>query len=130
MNVTDSFADRLKILRDWLEVKREQDYIEKMGITRDNFKSYTRGSQPSLDKVANILSSVENLNPEWLVMGEGEMIRKKDKKKDEQEKDLEYFKDLVNSQQETIRAQSKSIENLSSKGGNGTADNAKIAHAK
>lgn len=121
MNVNNSFADRLKILRDLLEVKREEDYLEKMGITRNNFKSYSRGSQPSLDKLANILSSVKNLNSDWLVSGKGEMFKDgcSTVLKAPEEKcgiSQDRLLNIIESQQETIKAQSRSIENLSKRG--------------
>lgn len=134
MNVINSFADRLKILRDLLEVKREEDYLIKMGITRNNYKSYSRGSQPSLDKLANILSSVKNLNSDWLVSGKGEMF--KDGCDTVLNEPVEKYSisqnrllNIIESQQETIKIQSKSIEILSERG-NATAEDAETARVR
>ena len=117
MDVHVSFADRLKTLRDWLDIKREENYLQKMGITRDNFKSYSRGSQPSLDKVAKILSSVEGLRAEWLVKGSGKMFKDEpcetlNEPETKYDTSPQELISIIKSQQGTIADQAEAIKDL------------------
>ena len=69
------------------EIKRRiLQYIENIGITREefynkvslngaNFRGKSALSELSGDKIANILRSYQDLNPDWLLLGKGEMLR-------------------------------------------------------
>lgn len=74
MTLNSSFADRLIALKDRLKIKSQQDFADRIGITKGNYNSYLKGTQPSLDKLINILTNIEGLNPNWLMKGEGEMF--------------------------------------------------------
>lgn len=74
MKSNSSFAERLITLKERLKIKSQQEFSDRVGITKGNYNSYLKGVQPSLDKLVNILTNVENLNPNWLIKGEGEMF--------------------------------------------------------
>lgn len=87
MDTKNSFADRIKKLHEVLGISSQQAFADKIGITKGNYNSYLTGSQPSLDKLNNILTNVENLNPNWLILGEGEMFLPKAEKIKEEPED-------------------------------------------
>lgn len=74
MDTSSSFADRMRCLRNLYDDLSQEVFAEKFGISKQNYHSYLRGSQPTLDKLVNILSGVEGLNPNWLIYGKGEMF--------------------------------------------------------
>lgn len=65
---------------------------------------------PGPDKVAMILKAYPELNVDWLLTGEGEMVKKEEKVSGE----VKRLMDLVLSQQETIRSQAETIIKLAS----------------
>lgn len=74
MDTNSSFADRLKCLKNLYDDLGQDVFAKKLGISKQNYYSYLRGSQPTLEKLVNILSCVEGLNPIWLIYGKGEMF--------------------------------------------------------
>ena len=73
-------------------LKRTKQYIDYKGITNQNFEKligFSNGAFASqlknnrtigVDKLENILIAFPELNPEWLLTGNGEMIKTKSKK--------------------------------------------------
>jgi len=56
----------------------EKNYFyEKTNISASNFKSSGLKSEIGGEKIAKILSSYSELNPEWLLTGSGEMLKEK-----------------------------------------------------
>lgn len=106
-----------------------------MGVTDGALGSYIRGkkqkdgsiriSTPSAEVIANIINNL-GINSEWLISGKGEMKRSFDSVDIIQEPKTNYNPDqdrllsIIESQQEVIRTQSRSIEQLAKKN-NGTA---------
>ena len=72
-------------------LKRIKQYIDYKGITNQNFEKqigFSNGAFASqlknnrtigVDKLENILIAFPELNPEWLLTGNGEMIKTKSK---------------------------------------------------
>jgi phage repressor protein C with HTH and peptisase S24 domain len=58
---------------------RKVDFCEITGISYANMKGKSLYSEIGGDKIAEILSKYPILNPEWLLTGEGEMLRKEAK---------------------------------------------------
>lgn len=75
MNGIISFPNRLNDIKNHLGISSERKFAEAIGISYSNYQSYKRGSSPSLDKLIDILSNVKNLNPDWLVFGNGLMFK-------------------------------------------------------
>ncbi len=74
MAVTNSFFDRLMLLKNHSGAKSERKFAETIGITPDNWNSYKRGSIPSITILMKILRSIEGLSADWLLFGKGPMI--------------------------------------------------------
>ncbi|PSR54199.1 hypothetical protein AHMF7605_12030 [Adhaeribacter arboris] len=56
------------------------DFFSLIGISKDTVRMYTdRGSKPKSDFMEKVYRSIENLNPEWWLTGQGEMFIKSNK---------------------------------------------------
>lgn len=64
----------------FLEVRgiRKTDFFESTGIQASNFKGRNKASQPGGDMLVNILTVYPELSAEWLLRGEGNMLRTQD----------------------------------------------------
>ena len=86
-------------------LKRIKQYIDYKGITNQNFEKqigFSNGAFASqlknnrtigVDKLENILIAFPELNPEWLLTGNGEMIKTKSKK-NVLEKNEDIYEDI------------------------------------
>ncbi|MFA5462672.1 MAG: hypothetical protein WC265_01200 [Dysgonamonadaceae bacterium] len=110
MDTNSSFTDRLDYLQDCLQIKSGRSFASRIGITHGNYQSYRKGSQPTLDKLINILTSVENLNPYWLLYGRGEIFLA-ESSETEDKNNLSEKERLLR----IIESQQRTIENLSKK---------------
>lgn len=54
------------------------NFFSSIGVSYSNFKGKQLGSSPSADLVAKIKSNFPDVNTDWLLTGEGEMLIKKD----------------------------------------------------
>ncbi|MBC6698903.1 hypothetical protein [Hymenobacter sp. BT190] len=69
-----SINQRLKILIDALGVNTRR-FSMMVGVNDATTRTYLdRGSKPSAEYVASIISAVERINPAWLLLGKGEMF--------------------------------------------------------
>ncbi|MFA5651198.1 MAG: hypothetical protein WC914_08685 [Proteiniphilum sp.] len=114
MDTSSSFSDRLTYLQDLLEIDTGRSFAKKIGITHGNLQSYKKGSQPRLDKLINILTSVEDLNPVWLLYGEGEVfiVKEKEEEKDNSDEITSRLISIIESQQRTIESQQNTCKDL------------------
>lgn len=74
-DVNNSFFDRLMQLKSSLGIDSERSFAKTIGLTHGNYNSYKAGSSPSLNKLINILISIDNLNPDWLIFGSEPMFK-------------------------------------------------------
>jgi len=110
MDTNSSFSARLDYLQKTLKASSGRSFANSIGITNANLQSYKKGSQPSLDILIKILSNVENLNPEWLLLGKGDVfIEKKEEKVEDgiSDKMTDRLISIIESQQRTIENISK-----------------------
>lgn len=54
---------------------RKVDFFKDLGLSYANFKGMQKGSALSSDSIVMILSKYPNIDPEWLVTGNGDMLR-------------------------------------------------------
>ncbi len=54
---------------------KKMDFFEKTGISPSNFKGEGSKSELGGDKIAKILSIYSDINPDWLLTGQGSMLR-------------------------------------------------------
>lgn len=81
-NVNSSFFDRLMQLKTSLGIDSERSFAKAIGLTYGNYNSYKTGSSPSLNKLVSILTSIDNLNTDWLIFGSAPMFKESDKIKE------------------------------------------------
>lgn len=53
----------------------KEEFYEKTGISASNFKGKGALSEIGGDKIVQILTKYPKLNPEWLLIGEGQMVK-------------------------------------------------------
>lgn len=111
MDTNSSFKDRLGYLQDCLKVKSGRSFASRIGITHANYNSYMKGSQPTLNKLIKILTSVENLNPDWLLYGRGEVFLPGSSEIIDENDEISMTDRLMR----IIESQQRTIENLSNK---------------
>lgn len=109
-------------------ISRIKEYIDFKGITNQKFEKevgFSNGAFASqlknnrtigVDKLENILKAYSEINTEWLLTGEGEMLKKE---KDNTEHNYTDLENLLNSviytQQEIIKDQKEKIDHLQAK---------------
>ena len=64
---------------DFLNITREEFY-KKVSLNGANFRGKSALSELSGDKIANILRCYPELSPDWLLLGEGEILRQNSEK--------------------------------------------------
>ena len=87
------FYDRLMLIMSYLKITSLRGFAKKVGISYSKLQSYQRGSAPSIDVLNNILSNIPHLSAEWLLTGQGNMIKAstEDDLKIEPSNKLHYF---------------------------------------
>lgn len=69
------FYDRLMLIMNHLKIDSLRGLASKLGITYSKLQSYQRGSSPGIDVLNIILSKIDGLSAEWLLTGNGQMIK-------------------------------------------------------
>ena len=64
---------------EYKEIKRDV-FFQKTDIVRSNFSGNGAKSEIGGDKIVRILNEYPDINPEWLLTGKGEMLKKTDKR--------------------------------------------------
>ena len=86
----------------------------KCGIKDNTFSNQLNGVRDvSLNTITSILFTFENISAEWLIRGEGDMIKneKQQNNKEEEEKKINLI-DTIAFQQSTIKNHQKRIDEL------------------
>ena len=60
----------------FIEIKKitKESFFNSTGIARSNFSGPNAKSELGGDKIAKILNNYPEINPAWLILGEGEML--------------------------------------------------------
>lgn len=66
--------DRIIQLIEYKSIPKEQFYI-KIGMTSANFRGKARGTPLNSNAIANILSEIPDVNADWLLTGNGKMLK-------------------------------------------------------
>ncbi|GKT09172.1 helix-turn-helix domain-containing protein [Desulforhabdus sp. TSK] len=70
-----SLAERLTRLRTRLSL-HPREMAEKMGVTERVYRKYEKQEQvPGSDKIIHLLEELKDIDPTWLMLGEGEIFR-------------------------------------------------------
>lgn len=69
------FYDRLMQIMSYLHITSMRGFAKQIGISFSKLQSYQRGSVPSIDVLNKILCNIPQISGEWLLTGEGSMIK-------------------------------------------------------
>jgi DNA-binding transcriptional regulator YiaG len=70
----ETISQRIKILIKALDLNAKS-FSEKYGVNESTTRGYIdRGSVPNAEYIATLSRSIENLNIQWLLLGEGDMF--------------------------------------------------------
>ncbi|MGQ1944530.1 hypothetical protein [Ornithobacterium rhinotracheale] len=73
-NILSNIKERVLYLSENVEVTK-QEFFRKIGITYGNFTGKKKERPLNSDAIENILLIYPETNPEWLLTGEGEMLK-------------------------------------------------------
>lgn len=97
---------------------KKVDFFEATGIQSSNFKGKNMSSQPGGDMIVRVLTIYPNLSAEWLLRGEGDMLKSsaiKDKPKiikTDTKKDNDISSSILDKFLTTIQDQAEEIGEL------------------
>lgn len=97
---------------------KKVDFFEATGIQSSNFKGKNMSSQPGGDMIVRVLTIYPNLSAEWLLRGEGDMLKSpaiKDKPKiikTDTKKDNDLSSSILDKLLTTIQDQAEEIGEL------------------
>ena len=97
---------------------KKVDFFEATGIQSSNFKGKNMSSQPGGDMIVRVLTIYPNLSAEWLLRGEGDMLKSsvtKDKHKiikTDTKKDNDLSSSILDKFLTTIQNQAEEIGEL------------------
>jgi repressor LexA len=75
---TTKIKDRVLKISDFKELKKE-DFFTSLGISYGNFKGKSKETPLNSDTVADILTKFPDIDPTWLLTGNGSMIKSETK---------------------------------------------------
>ncbi|GBU20976.1 hypothetical protein R80B4_00863 [Fibrobacteres bacterium R8-0-B4] len=118
---------RIEYLRDVVECGSLRDFLAKTGIPRNSFNMWIHRNRPPKRESLEKICEAYGVSMEW-IKGNGDISEYTPKASTapmgiavdsvgdritKLEKDIEWFKGVVESQQKTIESHAKTIENLS-----------------
>ena len=112
----ENFSEIKKRIVQYLEnqkIKRE-DFYKRVSINGANFRGLSAKSELSSDKIANILQCYPEINPDWLLLGAGEMLRNPNNKdnKNTTTTSNDNLQSLIEILNHTITEKDKQIDRL------------------
>lgn len=69
-----NFSNRLKLILEHFSISQNA-FANKVNINRAMVANYLNGSQPTYETLSNILNAFPQISAEWLMRGEGPMIK-------------------------------------------------------
>ena len=107
----NDFAERIKMLMSALNIKTTRQLAEECSIVESTIGRQLKGERPiNLDTITSILNSYPNVSAEWLMRGEGSMLKSEIKPTEPEQKKsfldrfteklcdepIEYLEDMCN----------------------------------
>ena len=68
------FSNRLKLILEHFSISQNA-FANKININRAMVANYLNGSQPTYETLSNLLNAFPQISAEWLMRGEGSMIK-------------------------------------------------------
>ena len=105
---------RLRQIAEYYGLSRYADFAKKTGLKHQTVSNYLKGKQkPDVDRLTLIMQSFEDVNANWLLTGEGDMILNHDNKVKEQDiLNLQDLRALLDSKDKIIALQQEKIASL------------------
>ena len=75
-NIFSNIKERILYLSEIKKITKEK-FFEDLGVTYGNFKGKAKEKALSSDVLAKIVAKYPDINPHWLLTGEGEMFKNK-----------------------------------------------------
>lgn len=91
---------------------KKKDLFNAIGVEASNFKGKNKESQPGGEMIVKILSTYQDISPDWLLLGVGSMLRNSPIIKEEQEISNPHILEKLISQAKEIGALESRIEQL------------------
>lgn len=79
----------------------KEEFCKKIGIDAANFRGKNKKSELSTDKIVKILRYYREISPDWLLLGEGNMLREGEVRSAEEER-MELLQEVIETQRKTI----------------------------
>ncbi len=107
--------ERLKQIAEHYGLNRYADFAKKTGLKHQTVSNYLKGKQkPDVDRLAIIKQSFKDVNINWLLIGEGDMLLSNDNKdKTQDTSNLKDLRALLDSKDQIIALQQEKIITLS-----------------
>jgi len=107
-----NFCERLIEVIDYYADGRNTLFANNIGVRESNVRSWLTGTLPKIDVIEKIARNCDNLSLEWLILGEGNMI-KPETTSERVETPPEYHSnDLITPLLDRIEAQAYKIAQL------------------
>ena len=90
-------------------------FLEKLGLSPSNFRGQSLFSEVGGDVIVKILSHDTAINADWLILGNGEMLKTNNTTEAVQENSGIDYKELAEARKETIESQKETITTLKDK---------------
>jgi hypothetical protein len=108
-----NIKDRILQIAENKGVAKER-FFEILGFSYGNFKGKSKISAPSTDIIVEISSKFPDINIEWLITGNGTIL-KTPLPSNENDRDVEHLKELLEEKSKRIEALEKNIKLLEEK---------------
>lgn len=82
-------TERLNKIFKHYNMTKYSEFAEKTGLSHQVSSNYLKGKQkPDAERLIQIIQSFDEINVEWLMLGKGEMLKKDDKRFNNEEKNI------------------------------------------
>lgn len=82
-------TERLNKIFKHYNMTKYSEFAEKTGLSHQVSSNYLKGKQkPDAERLIQIIQSFDEINVEWLMLGKGEMLKKDDKRFNDEEKNI------------------------------------------
>lgn len=117
--------ERIIQLIDNLGIKRDF-FFKKIGMAASSFRSSAQKTPLNSDAIANILSEIPQVNPDWLLTGQGSMLRTTTQVESPNTTQQPLNDDIITLLKEQLKEKEKRIEEQAQEIGMLKNDNRKL----
>ena len=82
----ENVSERIKNIMEWLQLS-SAEFADQINISRSRLSHILNGrNNPSLEIITEILKNYDSVDPDWLILGKGQMLRESQNQSDELKK--------------------------------------------